>query len=178
MIRRIWLLFAQATTVALAVLFVLSTLKPHWLQELSGRAASPGQALPSDPLGILQSPTARDSSGYGDAAAKAMPSVVYIFAAQTRKGPSHPFLDDPLFRRFFGDAFPPRRQGPEQTGLGSGVIVSAEGLILTNHHVIEGADQIEVALADGRRAAARIIGTDPESDLAVLKVKLDGSGYW
>lgn len=178
MIRRVWLLFAQATTIALAVLFVLSTLKPHWLQDLSGPRGSGTSSLPGDPLGILTGvgpgPSVGPQASYREAAAKAMPSVVYIFAGQKGKGTAHPFLDDPMFRRFFGDGPQRRRETPEQGGLGSGVIVSAEGLILTNHHVIEGADQIEVALADGRRAAARVIGTDPESDLAVLRIRLDG----
>jgi serine protease DegQ len=81
-------------------------------------------------------------------------------------------MDDPLFRHFFGDQFddPPQREN----SLGSGVLVNGQGLILTNHHVIESADQIEIALADGRTMPARIVGTDPETDLAVLKVDVQG----
>src|ERR1700704_929050 len=101
-----------------------------------------------------------------------MPSVVNIFTSKEVKVPRHPFMDDPLFRRFFGDQMDGDTQ--HSSSLGSGVIVGPEGYILTNHHVIEAADEIELALADGRKAPARVVGTDPETELAVLKVDLSG----
>jgi serine protease DegQ len=103
------------------------------------------------------------------AAKKAMPSVVNIFTSKEVKLPRHPFMNDPLFRRFFDQ---PDGETQHSSSLGSGVIVGPEGYILTNHHVIEAADEIEVALADGRKAPARVVGTDPETDLAVVKVNL------
>jgi serine protease DegQ len=83
-------------------------------------------------------------------------------------------MEDPFFRRFFGDRFESSPQSRRASSLGSGVIVSPEGYILTNHHVIEAADEIEVALADGRKAKARVIGSDPETDLAVVRVDMQG----
>ena len=99
-----------------------------------------------------------------------MPSVVNIFTSKEVKEPAHPFMDDPVFRRFFGEQFESRPR--RASSLGSGVIVSANGYILTNHHVIEAADEVEVALLDGRKAKAKLIGSDPETDLAVLKTNL------
>jgi len=111
--------------------------------------------------------------GLSAAAQKAMPSVVNIFTSTVIKTPLHPFMEDPRFRFFFGD---PRDMEPQSSSsLGSGVIVSPDGYILTNHHVVEAADQIEVALADGRKTRAHVIGSDPETDLAVIKVELPGS---
>ena len=107
---------------------------------------------------------------YSVAVSKAMPSVVNIFTSKEVKLRRHPFMDDPLFRRFFGDQHDGETQ--RTSSLGSGVIVGAEGYILTNHHVIEAADEIEIALNDGRQAKAILVGSDPESDLAVLKVEL------
>jgi serine protease DegQ len=164
MARRIWLIFAQATTLALAALFVVLTFKPHWVAHLGTGAVTSSP----DALGLKDGGAPIASHGFRDAAARAMPAVVYIFATQKSPPANHPFLNDPIFRRFFQDS-----PGQEPTtGLGSGVIVSEKGYILTNHHVIQGADQIEIALADGRSAKASLVGSDPDTDLAVLKISL------
>jgi Do/DeqQ family serine protease len=93
---------------------------------------------------------------------------VHIFTSQEVKAARHPFLNDPLFRHFFGDRFGEESQ--RRSGLGSGVVVSPEGVILTNNHVIEGADEIEIASNDGKKYKAKVVGADPESDLAVLRI--------
>ena len=163
MTRRLWLIFAQTVTVAVAVLFVLSTLKPEWI----GHAPTTIAFQEASPAGNSE---ANRIAGFRDAAKKAQPSVVHIFTSKAVRTPRHPLFNDPFFRHFFGDGL-----GDESVqrsaGLGSGVIVSAQGYILTNFHVVEAADEIEVALYDGRKLPARIIGTDPESDLAVLQIK-------
>ncbi len=171
--RRIWLVFSQAVTVAVAVLFVVATLKPEWLARMESPAALPSptivQAPPPAASGAASSPALVQAGtlvGYSGAARRATPAVVSIVATKMAK--KGPHSDDPRFRFFFGD-------GPAQaqTGLGSGVIASPEGYLLTNNHVIEGADEIEVQLADGRQGRARVVGTDLETDIAVLKIDLD-----
>ena len=160
--KRYWLFFSQAVTVLLAAYFIVATLQPSWLK----RGASYSRAG----ISLLEAPseprTEFAPGSLAAAAQKAMPAVVSI---NTSKEVRHPRSNDPWFQFFFGDQLGPQ----QQTGLGSGVIVSPDGYILTNNHVVEGADQIEVTLADNRMAPARIIGTDPESDLAVLKIELD-----
>lgn len=163
--RRLWLIFAQAVTVSLGVMFVVTTLRPDLL---SLGAQGRGVVTVLETPGAV-TPARSGADSYSPAALKAMPAVVNIFTSKEVKQPRHPFLDDPLFRRFFGDRFEPETQ--RASSLGSGVIASPEGFIITNHHVIETADEIEVALADGRKLAARVVGTDPETDLAVLKVE-------
>ncbi|MDB5942310.1 MAG: hypothetical protein JWQ13_1876, partial [Ramlibacter sp.] len=161
--RRYWLVFSQAVTVALAVYFVVTTLKPDWV----GR----GITLGSTGIPLIQAPplpaTAPPPGSFRAAAQRASAAVVSI---NTSKAPErHPQANDPWFRFFFGE----QGSGQPQAGLGSGVIISADGYILTNNHVVEGADEIEVVLNDSRRARAKVIGTDPESDLAILRVELD-----
>jgi serine protease DegQ len=161
--RRLWLLFAQTVTVALALYFVVAALRPDWL----GRAPVQVPVGPSaSTVPVLQGQTGPPTASYREAAGRAMPAVVNIFTSKASRE-THPILKDPFFRRFFGDRLPPEEQ---VSSLGSGVIVSSEGYIITNFHVVQGADQIEVGLADGRKVAARIVGTDPETDLAVVRI--------
>ena len=162
--RNLWLIFAQTATVAVSVLFVVTTLKPEWL----GRSGSGLQVVELRQATSSAGLPARAAS-YSDAVRKAVPSVVNIFTSKEIKTPRHPFLDDPLFRHFFGDRLEEEPQ--RAASLGSGVIVSPKGYILTNHHVVEAADEIEVALIDGKKLKAKAVGSDPETDIAVLQVE-------
>ncbi len=162
--QRLWLIFAQTATVALALLFVVSTLKPEWLPQ-------------RQPVVALQEAPSSDETGrapigsYRDAARAALPSVVHIYTTQAVRQPRHPLFDDPIFRHFFGER--PEGQPRQNSGLGSGVIVSPNGYILTNYHVIEGADDIQVSLNDSKTYKAKVVGSDPESDLAILQIKAE-----
>jgi len=166
---KFWLIFAQTATVCLGILFVVSTLRPDLLPENLRYSGAPiMQRLLPPPA------TARGADGrlvsFNEAVVKAMPAVVSIITNKEIKQQLHPFADDPMFRFFFGNQLGAQTQ--RITGLGSGVIVNAEGYVLTNQHMVEAVDEIEVALADGRRAQAHIVGGDPDTDLAVLKINL------
>ncbi len=164
--RRTWLIFSQAVTVAVAVLFVVATLKPEWLPKRAD-GTSAVTVLPSLPAAQPVAIAPGTVNSYAPAARRATPAVVSITA---RKAPPRSSQSaDPWFRFFFGDGV---AQQP-QTGLGSGVIVTPDGYLLTNNHVIEGADDIEVQLTDGRTATAKLVGTDPETDVAVLKIEIE-----
>ena len=158
--KRFWQFFSQVVTVLLAAYFVVATLKPDWL----------GPRGAGNAISLFEAPAERGSASppgsFRLAAQKASAAVVSINTSKAaRKTPGN---KDPWFRFFFGD-----QDNDPQVGLGSGVIVSPNGYILTNNHVVEGADDIEVILNDGRQGRAKVIGTDPDSDLAVLKIELD-----
>jgi Do/DeqQ family serine protease len=161
--RRFWLLFSQTVTVLLAAYFVVATLQPQWVGRAGALSRATGVALveaPALPAGVVPPGSLRQ------AAQQAAAAVVSINT--TKAAARHPHANEPWFRFFYGEP-----GDVPQAGLGSGVIVSPEGYILTNNHVIEGADEIEVTLNDNRRARARVIGTDPDTDLAVLRIQLD-----
>ncbi len=163
--KRSWLLFSQTVTILLAAYFVVATLKPEWLHRQSSVAGISVIEAPMTALGGSASP---DRPSFSAAAKIASAAVVSINTS--RAAVPNPQASDPWFRFFFGD----QGSGNEpQGGLGSGVIISAAGYVLTNNHVIEGADEIEVVLNDTRKARAKVIGTDPDTDLAILKIDLD-----
>jgi Do/DeqQ family serine protease len=161
--KRLWLLFAQTTTILLAAYFVVATLKPQWIGRGQGLVGAGTVSL------IEASPelsTAIPAGSFRGAAQKASAAVVSINTSKAAR--KNPNANDPWFRFFYGD-----QSNEPQVGLGSGVIVSASGYILTNNHVVEGADEIEVILNDSRSTRAKVIGTDPDTDLAILKIELD-----
>ncbi|QJC57568.1 Periplasmic pH-dependent serine endoprotease DegQ [Polaromonas vacuolata] len=163
--RKLWLLFSQTITVFLAAYFVIATLKPIWLQRQPSIVS----------IGLLQAPasstTQRNTTTVGSfSSAAKIASAAVVSISTSKAAVKNPHSEDPWFKFFYGD-----QQGnePAQGGLGSGVIFSSTGYILTNNHVVEGADEIDVALNDGRKAKGKVIGTDPDTDLAILKIELD-----
>ena len=168
--QRLWLLFAQTVTVGLAIWFIVSALKPDWAGNAVDRVRNVHIGNSSLSLQEASGTSTPGQGSYRDAAKRAMPSVVNIFTTKEAKQPNNPFMSDPFFKKFFGDRF--GDEDEKQFSLGSGVLVSSQGFIVTNNHVVEAADEIEVALADGRKTVAKVVGTDPDTDLAVVKVDL------
>lgn len=150
---------------AVGVLLALLIIQryPEWvgLPQRNGNGQQP-------PLAIL---SPQSSASYANAVSSAAPAVANLYTTKVVKKPSQPLFDDPLLQQYFGNSLPSQRR--LESSLGSAVIMSQEGYLLTNNHVTAGADQIVVALRDGREVLARVIGNDPETDLAVLKIDLD-----
>ncbi|MES2944050.1 MAG: trypsin-like peptidase domain-containing protein [Pseudomonadota bacterium] len=161
--KRLWLLFSQTVTVFLAAYFIVATLKPEWLGRRPGLTA----------VSVLQAPAGsvqRSNGPVGSFSSAAKIASAAVVSINTSKAAAkNPMANDPWFKFFYGD----QGRSEPQGGLGSGVIISASGYILTNNHVVEGADEIEVILNDTRKTKARVIGTDPDTDLAILKIELE-----
>jgi len=161
--RSILKFLGQAVALGLATALILSWLWPRIFPG-SGtvqivREEAPGVVRPGE-----------GPVSYAAAVELAAPAVVNVKTAKVIRERPNPFFDDPLFRRLFGGGLQPRER--VQASLGSGVIISDKGYVLTNNHVIRGADAIQVGLRDGRTAEAQVVGTDPDTDIAVLRIKL------
>ena len=156
----------------LLILVIISFLSWQKLHQPKPTVAADGVKMPAEKVEPLIDTTRTGGVvSYSAAVKVAAPAVVNIFTTQKVKQMNHPLLNDPVFREFFGNQIP--QQPQNENSLGSGVIVRADGYILTNNHVIAQAEHIVVALHDGRRAEAKVIGTDPDTDLAVIKIELD-----
>ncbi len=170
------ILWPALAGVIVAVLFLY--LYPDTLAPPSDTAGRPGikSTMPNldsrdsgmDPS--IPGPSRFGPVSYADAVKRAAPAVVNVYTTKVVEE-THPLMTDPFFRRFFGNRSLPKRQRM-QSSLGSGVVISSDGYLLTNNHVIANADEIAVALRDGRASFATVVGTDPETDLAILKVDL------
>lgn len=176
---KLWLVFCQTTTVLVALFFVISTLKPFWIETLlkNNNDQEPNSVVKKTNNSLISPLDDNVTSGFislRGAASKAMPSVVHIYTTQKKvQNSDNLLLNDPFFRRFFNENFNLKNPNSQpKTGLGSGVIVNESGNIITNHHVIDGAEKIEISLSDGRKATAVVIGNDPDTDLAVLQINL------
>mgnify|MGYP001254242550 CR=1 FL=1 len=186
--HKFWLIFAQTATICLAIFFVISTMRPEllpWILHDNNNNGSfannsvvtlkqinPEQEFSSSKNSVQSSMLNLNS--FSGVTKKVMPSVVSVFTSQEVKISRHPLFNNPNFRDLLGLGNQFEERTKRKTGLGSGVIISPEGYILTNHHVIAAADEIEIALNDGRSARASFIGSDPETDLAVIKIDLEG----
>ena len=179
---KLWLIFAQTATICLAMLFVISTMRPELLPWIMHSGVVNGSVVNGGIVTLKQVAPDKESTlnsmsslnSFSSVTKKVMPSVVSVFTSQEVKVSQHPLFNNPNFREFLGLGDQFEEQTKRKTGLGSGVIISPEGYILTNHHVIAAADEIEIALDDGRNAKAIIIGSDPETDLAVIKIDMKG----
>ncbi|OBY74976.1 trypsin-like peptidase domain-containing protein [Acinetobacter gyllenbergii] len=156
----------------LLILVIFSFLAWQKSHQPKPTVAADGVKMPAEKVEpLIDTTRAGGVVSYSAAVKVAAPAVVNIFTTQKVKQMNHPLLNDPVFREFFGNQMP--QQPQNENSLGSGVIVRADGYILTNNHVIAQAEHIVVALQDGRRAEATVIGTDPDTDLAVIKIELD-----
>jgi serine protease DegS len=163
-IRKLILFLAQAAAVGLVAAALLLVIKPTLWDESPNVVEVRERVATATPVGLGNGPVS-----YADAVALAAPAVVNIYTAKVITQRTHPLANDPLFQYFFGEQAGGERQRL-QTSLGSGVLLSAQGYVLTNNHVVAEADQIQVMLGDGRSLEAAIVGVDPETDLAVLKI--------
>lgn len=162
-----WLPWVLLLIVIAAFVWLFMSMKSTSNTTWEPPRTTPSEQQASAPVSETPAPIA----SYHNAVARASQSVVNIYTTQTMT--EHPYMDDPVLRRFFEyHGGPSQDQG--NTNLGSGVIVSEDGYIVTNAHVIEKADEITVAFNDGRKSRAKVIGTDPDSDLAVIKVDMTG----
>ena len=177
--KTLWLIFCQSVTFTVALLFILSTLKPLWFKSvidyLGIRNFEKVHINFSDRSITHEKGSNKNPNykfGFTEAAITAMPSVVHILSKQNNTLSMHPFFADPLFERFFfeSESFLKDDKKPSYQSLGSGVIVANGGFVMTNYHVIKEATELEVALAGGEKRPAKIVGIDPETDLAVIKV--------
>ncbi len=180
--HKLWLIFAQTATICLAMLFVISTMRPELLPWIMHSGVVNGSVVNGGVVTLKQVAPDKESAlnsmpglnSFSSVTKKVMPSIVSVFTSQEVRVSTHPLFNNPNFREFLGLGDQFEEQTQRKSGLGSGVIISPEGYILTNHHVIAAADEIEIALIDGRKAKANIIGSDPETDLAVIKIDMKG----
>jgi serine protease DegS len=177
-IRKFLYFILQTAVIGLAAAFIYVLLIQPNLLHTDGTVVEVTETPKQE---TVSPPTAPDAAGrgmtgpvsYADAVQRAAPAVVNVHTAKVITRRAHPLLDDPIFKHFFGERFGSSTRREVQTSLGSGVLISKQGYVLTNNHVIDGADEIQVLLADGRSAQATVVGTDADTDLAVLHIETE-----